>query len=224
MPVLPGVASCSTAMGCVCVCVCPVLCLSDRAPESGCRRVHLDQSLWVLLGVPWVSDHLSLTWRGCAKQAALLARPNFGGGCSVVSVPPACSPRRELARGPLFLQTAVWQNMEENAALSYGRDKSQLAAAAEGGHCLSLFLAILFLPTRPRGLNRSSPKAKSGAWASSPATPCCHPANNRLGVPHPLPAPAPRSLPAAGLPRDRAAEPSRAEPGLGPEPARSPGL
>lgn len=26
--------------------------------------------------------------------------------------------------GPLFLQTTVWQNMEENATLSYGRDKS----------------------------------------------------------------------------------------------------
>lgn len=77
--------------------------------------------------------------------------------------------------------------MEENATPSYGRDKSPQADCCCGERYLSLFLAILFLPTRPQCLNHSSPKAKSGAWASSPATPCCHPANNRLGVPHPLP-------------------------------------
>lgn len=73
-----------------------------------------------------------------------------------------------------------------------------LSAAAKREHYLSLFLAILFLPTRPQGLNYSSPKAKSGAWASSPATPCSHLANNRLGVPHPLPVRAPRSLSTSG--------------------------
>lgn len=128
----------------------------------------------------------------------------------MVRISLACTPRHLLTLVPYFCRQRygrTWRKMQLFPMAE--TNLSSLTAAAKRKHYLSLFLAILFLPTRPQGINHSSPKAKRGAWASSPATPCCHPANNRLGVPHPLPAPAPRSLPASGwLAGQRCAGPS----------------
>lgn len=196
-------------------------CLTVRAPEtvamghSGQHDPHqgsgLIRSLWVLLGMQWISNQLPRTWRGCAKLGAPLTHPDFGEVCNVVTIPLACAARNELTRVPYFCRQRsgrTWRKMQFFPMAE--TNLRSLTAAVKREHYLSLFLAILFLPTRPQGLNHSSPKAKSGAWASSPATPCCHPANNRLGVPHPLPAPAPRSLPASGwLAGQRDAVPSQ---------------
>lgn len=129
----------------------------------------------------------------------------------MVTIPLACAAGHDLTQVPYFCRQPsgrTWRKMQPFPMAE--TNLPSLTAAVKREHYLSLFLAILFLPTRPQGLNHSSPKAKSGAWASSPATPCCHPANNRLGVPHPLPVPAPRSLPASGwLAGQRGAVPSQ---------------
>lgn len=142
-----------------------------------------------------ISNQLPRTWRRCAKLGGPLTQPDFGGAFIVVRISLARTPRHVLTWVPYFCRQQsgrTWRKMQLFPMAE--TNLSSLTAAAKRKHYLSLFLAILFLPTRPQGINHSSPKAKRGAWASSPATPCCHPANNRLGVPHPLPAPAPRSL------------------------------
>lgn len=188
--------------------VCPFVLLScPCSRDSGYRRGQhvphqgsgLIRSPWVLLGMQWISNQLPRTWRGCAKLGAPLAYPDFGGACIAVMIPLACTLRHELTRVPYFCRQQpgrTWRKMQLFPMAE--TNLPSLTAAAKREHYLYLFLAILFLPTRPQGPNHSSPTAKSRAWASSPATPCCHPANNRLGVPHPLPAPAPQSLPALG--------------------------
>jgi len=174
----------------------------------------------VLPGMQWISHQLPRTWRGYAKLGALFKVPSnpyksfsdFGGARIMVTIPAACAPRHELTRVPYFCRQQSGRTWRKTQLFPTAETNLPgLTAAARRQHYLSLFLAILFLPTRPQGLNRSSPKAKSGAWASSPATPCCHPANNRLGVPHPLPAPAPRSCRPWGGSRDNGV-PCRAEP------------
>lgn len=174
----------------------------------------LSWSLWVLLGMQWISNQLPHTWRGCAKLGAPLTHPDFGGVCVVVTIPLACTLRHELTQVSYFCRQQsgrTWRKMQLFPMAE--TNLPSLTAAAKRARYLSLFLAILFLPTRPQGLNHSSPKAKSRAWASSPATPCCHPANNRLGVAASSPTAGPEKPAGLGVARKTAG--CRAEPGLG---------
>lgn len=158
--------------------MCPFALFECPFSRLGHRRVHLAQSLRVLLdekGSQQTITYLEGMHRaGSSPCTPLFWRRLYCGYHSSISLAEA----RIHAR-PLFLQTTIWQNTEGNTILSYGRVQPRRGAAASGGRYLSLFLAILFLPTRPRSLHRSAPTAKSRAWASSPATPRCHSANNR---------------------------------------------
>lgn len=158
--------------------MCPFALFECPFSRLGRRRVHLAQSLRVLLdekGSQQTITYLEGIHRaGSSPCTPLFWRRLYCGYHSSISLAEA----RIHAR-PLFLQTTIWQNTEGNTILSYGRVQPRRGAAASGGRYLSLFLAILFLPTRPQSLHRSAPTAKSRAWASSPATPRCHSANNR---------------------------------------------
>lgn len=79
--------------------MCPFALFECPLSRLGHRRVHPIQSLRVQLRVP---NKPSLTWRGCTKRGALLARPYAAGHSTAVTTPPSCSLRHKLTRVPYF--------------------------------------------------------------------------------------------------------------------------